>query len=264
MRRVLQKDSMDEALKSDLWNVTYRQFWKVAYVKGKVVADSNNGWLLTALWADHFHRTEDSLRDYFGSAFADLKKLYVASDWAAVYDFIEFVASKPGTESFRTACNKVLELHISAYRFVGTTLAPITSEEEIAAVEKTLGLGGKFDPVAEHIHTALARLGDRASPDYRNSIKESISAVESACKVITSDPTTTLGQALKQIGVHPALAKGFGAIYGYTSDAQGIRHALLDEATVDADDAKFFLVSCSAFVNYLIAKSTSGSATTRS
>jgi hypothetical protein len=109
-----------------------------------------------------------------------------------------------------------------------------------------------------HLDTALARLADRSAPDYRNSIKESISAVEAVCQILTGDPKATLGQALKKLSIHSALEKGFSAIYGYTSDADGIRHALYEESILDADDAKFFLVSCSAFVNYLIAKSTAG------
>jgi hypothetical protein len=43
-------------------------------------------------------------------------------------------------------------------------------------------------------------------------------------------------------------------LYGYTSDDSGIRHAILDQPTVGFDEAKFMIVSCSAFVNYLIAK----------
>jgi len=39
-----------------------------------------------------------------------------------------------------------------------------------------------------------------------------------------------------------------------TSDADGIRHALLDESKLGYDEAKFMLVSCSAFVNYLLSK----------
>jgi len=50
------------------------------------------------------------------------------------------------------------------------------------------------------------------------------------------------------------LKKGFSNLYGYTSSAEGIRHALLEEAKLNFEDAKFMLVSCSAFVNYLIAK----------
>ncbi len=46
----------------------------------------------------------------------------------------------------------------------------------------------------------------------------------------------------------------FGTLYGYTSDADGIRHALMDLPTLTFDDAKFFLVVCSAFVNFAQAK----------
>ena len=50
----------------------------------------------------------------------------------------------------------------------------------------------------------------------------------------------------------------FVQLYGYTSDEDGIRHAILnDDAVVGLDEAKFFLVACSAFVNFLIAKAES-------
>ncbi len=50
------------------------------------------------------------------------------------------------------------------------------------------------------------------------------------------------------------LSRAFRQLYGYTSDANGIRHALLDESNLDFEDAKFMLVSCSAFINYLKGK----------
>ena len=41
-------------------------------------------------------------------------------------------------------------------------------------------------------------------------------------------------------------------MYGYTSDKSGIRHnSGLDENTT-FEEAKYMLVSCSAFLNYLI------------
>ena len=40
---------------------------------------------------------------------------------------------------------------------------------------------------------------DRKTPNYRNSIKESISAVEALCKIITENEKATLGKALKII-----------------------------------------------------------------
>ena len=53
------------------------------------------------------------------------------------------------------------------------------------------------------------------------------------CQVITGDSKATLGKALKQLNVHKALESGFSAIYGYTSDADGIRHALSEESSIE-------------------------------
>ena len=43
-------------------------------------------------------------------------------------------------------------------------------------------------------------------------------------------------------------------LYGYTNDADGIRHAMLEQPNLTAADAKYFLISCTAFVNYLKSK----------
>jgi hypothetical protein len=128
---------------------------------------------------------------------------------------------------------------------------------EISSIEQALADTDSLRPVNEHLVTALNYLSDRTAPDYRNSIKESISAVESLCNLITGGKHT-LAEALKKIetkvAIHSALKKGFSCIYGYTSDAGGIRHALLDEPNLDFEDAKFMLVSCSTFINYLLSK----------
>jgi hypothetical protein len=47
----------------------------------------------------------------------------------------------------------------------------------------------------------------------------------------------------------PSLKRAFDKLYGYTSDADGIRHALLEEDSVTFEQAKFMLVVCSAFTN---------------
>jgi hypothetical protein len=53
-----------------------------------------------------------------------------------------------------------------------------------------------------------------------------------------------------------ALKKGFTAIYGFTSDEQGIRHPMLEKVAPDVDetDALFMIGACSAFVSYLVNK----------
>ena len=115
-----------------------------------------------------------------------------------------------------------------------------------------------YRPVSEHLARALQLLGDREQPDYRNSIKESISAVESMAKIVTKNDGATLGDALRVLEkndeIHPALRNGMSNLYGYTNDADGIRHAMLEQPNLTAADAKYFLISCTAFVNYLKSK----------
>jgi hypothetical protein len=104
----------------------------------------------------------------------------------------------------------------------------------------------------------LELLSDRTTPDYRNSIKESISAVESLVARTLKAEKGTLGQLIKrledEIGLHPALKTAFNSLYGYTSDESGIRHALTEGDKVDFHDAKFMLVVCAAFVNFVKGK----------
>lgn len=252
-----QRESMDEPLRSALWNITYGLFWEEldSYYRA---SDAFGGQLLFSVAVDHLYFHADDFSRTKEYAIAQVKRKYFALEWWGVYDFIEFVAKMVRGERdvpYAGLCNGILGQHLSAYRFVAGRVAPIISDEEIAEVEQALSQGGKFAPAAEHLKTALARLADLTNPDYRNSIKESISAVESACQIITGDSNATLGQALKKLDVHRALESGFSKIHGYTSNAEGIRHAMLEESSVDADDARFFLVSCSAFVNYLITKS---------
>ena len=193
-----------------------------------------------------------------------MKKRYSAFKWYEVYDFIEFAANnfpdKETNKKFMETCNSILEAELSAYRFVGNEITQITSKEEIAEIDEALG--SPIPVVNVHLQNALKLLSDRKAPDYRNSIKESISSVEAICKLIANNEKTDLTGALSiieregKIDLHPSLKRAFINLYGYTCDADGIRHALKDEkVNSDFDEAKFMLVTCSAFVNYLISKS---------
>jgi hypothetical protein len=153
--------------------------------------------------------------------------------------------------------NSILERELAGYRLIGHTVVDITDELEIEMLHEVLS-DTRFEGVNAHLERALDLLSDKKNPDYRNSIKESISAVESLARVITRNEKATLDDALKQLEkskkLHPALKKGFSSLYGYTSDEQGVRHAMLAEPNLSAADAKFFLLSCTSFVNYLKSK----------
>lgn len=190
-----------------------------------------------------------------------LKEQFYDFPWYRVYDFIEFTLARFDfrlAKDFPAVCNQILEEENAAYRIIDGQVTPITSEAEIQSLEDVIASAEAFPGVREHISSALRLLSDRENPDYRNSIKESISAVESVCKVVVGDDGATLGRALNILEehdqIHGALKAGISSLYGYTSDAEGIRHAMLEEPTVTFSDAKFMLLACSAFVNYVIGK----------
>jgi hypothetical protein len=151
--------------------------------------------------------------------------------------------------------NAQLERENSACRFVGTEIVEITDQHELASIEEAL-VGPKAARI--HFERALDLLSDRRSPDFRNSIKESISAVESICRLIANSHSDTLGAAVKKVSaktpLHPAFEQTLLKLYGFTSDEGGIRHALMEETSLGYADAKFMLVLCSAFANFLLAR----------
>lgn len=214
------------------------------------------------LWINYFKWQIDTLEDYWQSTYAQIRKYFFQCEWYEVYDFVEYIATEYpnylGNTNFIDSCNIVLDREVSAYRFVGTKIAEVTSELEISEIEEALKAENYPKPVVSHLEQALNLLADRKSPDYRNSIKESILAVEATCQLITGNSKATLGQVLgeieKKVDIHPALKSSFSKLYGYTSDADGIRPALLEESNLNFEDAKFILVSCSAFINYLKSK----------
>ncbi len=144
-----------------------------------------------------------------------------------------------------------------AYRVIENKIVEVTAEEEIAAIETALQ--NQSNGVREHLHTALELLSKRPEGDYRNSIKESISAVETIVRKITGANTLNFTELeRKGVTLPSVLKQAFDKLYGYTNDkSTGIRHALMDDANAPgADEAIFMLISCSAFVNYLTKKTT--------
>ena len=216
--------------------------------------------LCRRLWFNYFKQPLDLLGDNWTEVLAQLRKQFFACAWFEAYEFVEFVENNYARHEFRdhftSACNDILEREVSAYRFVDGLIARITESEQLDEVE--LALASASGPVRTHLRRALELLADREVPDYRNSIKEAVSAVESLVATTVDVEHGTLGQLLKRleddIGLHPALRTAFSNLYGYTSDEGGIRHALLESETSTFEDAKFFLVVCSAFVNFVESK----------
>ena len=166
------------------------------------------------------------------------------------YNFLE-----RDVDSFVQNINHYFEELNYGYRIVDDIILPISSEEEKEIIDNAIN--SSKNNIKAHLHTALILYSKRPDADYRNSIKESISAVEAFCREQTDE--STLGGALNKLKdkgiVIPEMMKtAFNKLYAYTCQpTSGIRHALMDEEGTyipQQEEAMFMLVSCSAFINY--------------
>ncbi len=245
-------EGMPGHLRNTLWNVF--QSWQLPEGEEK---------FLFFLWRDFFKLPVDripSQSGYHGTSYHQawevVRNAFFGGKWHYVYDFLEFCLSFGySSERLAYALNDALERELAAYRVVNGLLVQVTDEQEVAALQVAMTNQDAFKASTRHLSAALAQISNRQTPDYRNSIKESISAVEAAAKVLSGKDKADLRDALAVLErngkLHGALQKAYTSLYAYTSDAEGIRHALMDEPNLTMDDAKFFLLSCTSFVNYL-------------
>lgn len=263
IRTTIQVESIDQILLTKIWNFVYVEYLKDLPFYTTEVGDERETFF-SVLWHEFFELPVDKIPTDTDKVIQEIRNWFFAAQWYEIYDFIEFlirVEKKDRRARAINLFNSVLEQEMAGYRFVGNQIVPITDEHELREIETSIehARQSNLATVVEHLSSALDKLADRQKPDFRNSIKESISAVEALAKKISGKPKADLNDALKsletKVPIHPALKKAFQSIYAYTSDSDGIRHALMEESNLGFEDAKYMLVSCAAFINYLIVKS---------
>jgi len=260
--QLAQVGSMDRSLRVGLWNVPAVHIFEddTSYIK----SGSLQARLTFALWHHFFREPVDEAPATWSGVIQAVRDYYFEAPWNKAYDLVQFMvdhaASPALKESLQASCNAVLKRDAVGYRFIEGILVPVVSDEEIEEVGRAAAVGGPLAPVSAHLRTALRFLGDRDAPDYRNAVKEAISAVEAVCKLVAGEQRGDLQTALSKlalrtnVAVHNSLRNAFNQLYSYSSDAEGIRHALMDEPQLDVEDARFMLVACAAFVNYMVVK----------
>jgi hypothetical protein len=264
----LQVDSLDADLRNGIWNVYFqyilRQF-----------GNSHDGYemknYLDYLWHRYFKLLIVNRPHNIDEAVGYIHHKFDEFQWFEVYDFIEFHCSMDIYKelNFRPfqyidKCNEILEQEFSGYRIIEQIVVPISNEIELAEINETFNIGkgflvSNFKNVNIHFKEALSKLSSKTNPDYRNSIKESISALESFCREQTGE--NTLGSALKKmerdgLTLNSQMKSAIERIYAYTNNSEtGIRHSIIDTPEVPTFyEAKFVLVITSALLNYLICK----------
>ena len=252
-----QREAISDELRTALWNLLNLNFWY------HLRDHQEPTWLVQNIWVYEFNYDIDELctyKDYpSGSWLKQLKEYFNRSEWYKVFDLIEYILnqieneSDPSSFELSSNINDTLEEFNSAYRVVNKEIIEITSTIEIQSIQD--GVDNTNQSISEHLQSSLRLLSDRQNPDFRNSIKESISAVEACLRLKFNDPSVILSQALKNMGdtIHPAMKQAFEKLYAYTSDENGIRHSLTEDSTRNPTyaEAKFMLVTCSAFTSFI-------------
>lgn len=256
----LGREDMPGALRNRIWNVFYVHVFRNPGFSPIAAAPPAVQRFVLRLCNEFFEADLESFLSVAGIGIgSEIKTRFFGFKWYEVYDFIEFFAAHYGhgvgavRDEVINDLNHVLETKRAPYRIVGNTVVPLTSEEEIKEIEQALELPQKFKPAAEHFEKALNLFSDRKKPDYKNSIKESISAVESLVQILLGKKGT-LADLIKKLPIHPAMKEAFHRLYGWTSDEGGIRHGKFDEElSAGESEARFMLITTSAFINYVIA-----------
>jgi len=185
---IVQIDGLSQNLRNSLWNVLYIVFSLGADSVFDLLDDPLNlkyyndisvKKFFLYLWVDTFKKKLDGFS--YSSIVKFLGEYIDTSKWYEVYDFLEITINYFKCKKIVVAMNIVLARELSCFRFVGGVLTDITTQQEIEMLEEAIE-DRLFNGVSVHLKRALTLMSDRNNPDYRNSIKESISAVESLAK----------------------------------------------------------------------------------
>ncbi|MDE0555215.1 MAG: hypothetical protein OXI24_13415 [Candidatus Poribacteria bacterium] len=202
----------------------------------------------------------------------ELQSFVCDSPFNKVLDLLEYMAGYDDDQNFGESTvlnarlsrfskdiNNAFDKHGVAYMFMldTSTICPRTSMEQGVTIQNAVATlkNHKLPSPVTHLRNAASHLD---LGEYADAITDSIHAVESVVRFFDPENSQKLGDAvdsLKGKGVlkHPALAKGIKSLYGYTSDEEGVRHALVfePEANVDINDAMFMFGACASLAAYL-------------
>jgi AbiJ N-terminal domain 4 len=163
VRTLVQRESMDEELRTGLWNMLDLWFWDDLRAFNTYESGTS---LARKIWAGYFKAPIDQIPRYWEDAILVIRKYFFECYWNEAYDFVEFMASVDAArkERFVSSCNTVMERDLSAYRFVGGRITEITAKSEIDEIESAFVSARSAGGAATHLEASLAprHLGPRS------------------------------------------------------------------------------------------------------
>ena len=258
-------EEISDDLRRGIWNETRRLLMSMRsgiYIN-KYTFNTEGKQFVECVLGSLMKMAEDEIDTKYEIVLDIFKKTILYRPFNTVLDLIELVLYEKSDNGFASQINYLFERHATAYWLDTSSLPPrffprsnkAQGEATRSAIETIRASG--MEGADTHLRQAADHINAR---QFADSITDSIHAVESVARTI--DPKAkTLGPALDSLqksGLlkHPALKEAFSKLYGYTSDEQGIRHALLDKERPDVglDEAMFMFGACASFTAYLVNK----------
>ena len=253
----LKLEELDRRARVQIWNVFYETF--IDPEEDEEIDEDDLIDLAFSLHMDLFEGAIDEAPSYW-SYFQDFKDYFFKRRFNKVFDVLEFLMRhEVCPEAFTSKMSDMFRRCQLAYVIdtnSSPTILPASTPEEGQATIDALRLLKEYglDGARQHLIEASTLINQG---HWANSIKESISAVESVAREIAPG-TRNLGSALNQLGhrgmlEHPSLRNGLEKLYEYTNEEGGIRHARLNDSdpNVGQDEAVFMLGACASFASYL-------------
>jgi hypothetical protein len=256
--RPLDRNSLSPRLRAKLWEFYYK-----AAFYGYQLRD----WSLYVLKDEYVELLHQPITKFPHASYEHserLEKLFIKGEFAEVMQHLQFVLRhRFCPKELRNLVEFIFTDNQAAWKLLyegeETTFIPSSNVYEVSAIDKAYKelKQAEFGGGKTHLINASEAL---AQGKWNDSIRESISAVESVAKKICNDPNADLSKALSKLeqsgtNIHGALKNAFNNMYGYTSDEKGIRHSLVEQGhQCDQADAQFMLGACASFISYLFAK----------
>ncbi len=223
-------------------------------------------------------RTETDDQDFDSwSCWDALGSRVLGLEWYQFFDFVESVGhrlrdaeakydedfdsdllEKYRFRAYRQAVNELFSEHRVEWRLNVDGLLeaalPKDLEDRVSSTEAEVLKD--YQPARQH-YAKARRYILSPNKDPENSIKESVSAVESVCRTIYPR-TPTLGAALKEMRteglIAPMLITVFEKFYAYANAAPAVRHGSHEASSVLEIDAELALHISAAFIRAIIAQ----------
>ncbi len=257
----LKLNEISQELSSLLWAITHDSIKKYCeYGYGSSYVKEPWRTILRSYFVLRMHGDLDDFSEESEWMLEFSKNQVYRMSYIKTWNFIDFViSSNQCPKDYYNEITMALERTQAAYRVTEKQIVPVGSDENAKAILDAFKITDEHSAKGPSKHLRLAAR-ELTEGKWASSVRESIHAIESAAKILEPN-ANTLGPALSKLEerciISSTQRKAFGALYGYSSDTEGVRHALTfnDVANVTERDAMFMFGACAAFASYLLSAS---------